>query len=167
MFGLAFDKLMARYEADQLNHGLLVALANVLSTAPAAKVEEHKTKCVSIAMRSITALKPEDDGMPTLLMLGSLLKSAPQLFVRDEKGEIGALLNRLCRIATTQKDGHCRAQALELLLLIRRNFAECHTLPFQKHIVALLTDGIDDPKRPVRMLAVRCRNAWMVFLPPE
>ena len=172
IFALAFDKLMERYEADQLNHGLLVALANVLSTAPAAKVEEHKGKCVSIAMRSIAALKPEDDGMPTLLMLGSLLKSAPQLFVRDEKGEtaldkFGALLNRLCRIATSQTDGHCRAQALELLLLIRRKFSECHTLPFQRHIVALLTDAIDDPKRPVRMLAVRCRNAWMVFLPPE
>lgn len=110
--------------------------------------------------------------MPTLLMLGSLLKSAPQLFVRDENGEtaldkFGALLNRAlphCHIANRRTR---RAQALELLLLIRRKFAECHTLPFQKHIVALLTDAIDDPKRPVRMLAVRCRNAWMVFLPPE
>ena len=172
LYSASFAKLLSMHEADSINKGVLIALANVLSTVPASHMTENAAKCAAIARGSLAALKHEDDAMPTLLMLGSLLKNVPQLFTRGENGEMapekfGALLSRLCNIAAHQKDAHSRAEALDLLLFIRRNVAECHTMPYQRHVVSQLTSTIDDPKRPVRVLGVRCRNAWMVFLPSD
>jgi DNA repair/transcription protein MET18/MMS19 len=163
VFSVAFPPLSEQYARDPSRIWPRVALSHVLAGAPAAMLEANAAKCVPMALAvldCVSAAIDEAASMAGLAMIASIVTTVPSL-LGDHVGDIAA---KLAAVATSAKQpARARAAALETLLAIRQKVPEYRTLPHQTAIVQLLQPTLDDPKRAVRSVAVRCKNAWTIF----
>jgi len=160
-FAIAFDPLLAMHERDTTRAAPLTALAHVVAAAPRDVLEREAARCVPAALRALLHMTRES-ATATVAMVSALATAAPALLGGDA---LDGALKRLCDVATHPADypARARAAALNALHVLRFKLPEYRTLPYQRVVVAGLLPALDDPKRAVRAIAVKCRNAWIIF----
>ena len=135
------------------------ALATVLDCAPVAVVAQE---VVPHALAAIADSHAESYAETDAVL--ALVAGAVRLGVLHPEADVVA---RLSVLATRGQAGRTRAGALEVLRAVPRCLTPAEVRMLSRIVRAALACALDDPKRPVRMAAVRAGSAWDVAEHPD
>lgn len=159
IFNDSLERLLSLHKAAPERKAPAFAIAMVMSSGPKELVAEKAERCIPVVVRALNFVGPETQSTTILGMVNTLIATVPRNF----KDFVPQIIGKMCAIATTGKFAKVRALALTVLLTIRTKVSESVALLYQDLVIKKLKPALDDPKRPVRTLAVTCVNAWYVF----
>lgn len=159
IFNDSLERLLALHKASPERKAPAFAVAMVMSTGPKELVAGKAERCIPVVVRALNFVTAETQSTTILSMVNSLIAAVPRNF----KDFVPQIVGKMCTLATTGKYGKVRALALTVLITVRTKVSESVTLLYQDLVLKKLKPALDDPKRPVRTLAVTCVNAWYIF----
>jgi len=164
-------------DADQQTKpNYLIALSGALRWMPFDIVVEEVGQLVTLLLQSLDLKGVDIVKEAAIGTLISTLQEKPEVL----KEHTGALISRLLANATTtsssskdKKDAtpppppSVRIAALKCLLLVAEKFSEDVVVRYRRGVCKSLVAALDDPKRDVRTVAVKCRAKWLLADEPD
>jgi DNA repair/transcription protein MET18/MMS19 len=148
-------------EADpQTKPNYLIALSGALRWMPFDIVVEEVSQLVTLLLQSLDLKGVDAVKEAAIGTLMSTLVEKPQVL----EEHANALISRLLTNATTKGAANppaVRVAALKALTLVAEKFKQETVLPYRRQVVKKLVAALDDGKREVRSVAVRCRAKWL------
>jgi DNA repair/transcription protein MET18/MMS19 len=148
-------------EADlQTKPNYLIALSGALRWMPFDIVVEEVSQLVTLLLQSLDLKGVDTVKEAAIGTLMSTLVEKPQVL----EEHANALVSRLLTNATTKDVSSppaVRVAALKALTLVAEKFKQETVLPYRRQVVKKLVAALDDGKREVRSVAVRCRAKWL------
>jgi DNA repair/transcription protein MET18/MMS19 len=148
-------------EADpQTKPNYLIALSGALRWMPFDIVVEEVSQLVTLLLQSLDLKGVDAVKEAAIGTLMSTLVEKPQVL----EEHANALISRLLTNATTKGAANppaVRVTALKALTLVAEKFKQETVLPYRRQVVKKLVAALDDGKREVRSVAVRCRAKWL------
>ncbi|WPH00123.1 MMS19 nucleotide excision repair protein-like protein [Acrodontium crateriforme] len=150
----------------------LIALSGILRWLPYSILEPSLSSLSPALLQTLDLTSRADDiaKAPTLAIFESALMHDPNVVQEHTASLVTRLLNCCAsvQIPNGAKAGIAaantapvRAKALLCLALMPRQLKREAVVPYRRQVVKRLLPCLDDPKRAVRMEAVRCRTAWL------
>jgi DNA repair/transcription protein MET18/MMS19 len=148
-------------EADQQTKpNYLIALSGALRWMPFDIVVEEVNQLVTLLLQSLDL---EDVDSVKEAAIGTLMSSLIERpLVLEEHAN--ALISRLLTNSTSKDKTSppaVRIAALKALALVADKFKAETVLPYRRQVAKKLIAALDDPKREVRSVAVKCRAKWL------
>ncbi|KAL5114721.1 hypothetical protein ACEQ8H_007390 [Pleosporales sp. CAS-2024a] len=136
----------------------LIALSGALRWMPFDIVVEEITQLSTLLLQSLD-LESADGVKEAAIgtLMSTLTEKAPVL-----EEHANALIWRLLANATGKGPAGVRVAALRALTLVAEKFRRETILPYRRQVVKKLIIALDDAKRQVRSVAVKCRAKWLV-----
>jgi DNA repair/transcription protein MET18/MMS19 len=148
-------------EADpQTKPNYLIALSGALRWMPFDIVVEEVSQLVTLLLQSLDLRGVDSVKEAAIGTIMSTLAEKPQVL----EEHANALISRLLTNATTKGAASppaVRVAALKALTLVADKFKQETVLPYRRQVVKKLVAALDDGKREVRSVAVRCRAKWL------
>jgi DNA repair/transcription protein MET18/MMS19 len=148
-------------EADQQTKpNYLIALSGALRWMPFDIVVEEVNQLVTLLLQSLDLKDVDSVKEAAIGTLMSTLVEKPQVL----EEHANALISRLLTNATSKDKTSppaVRIAALKALALVADKFKAETVLPYRRNVAKKLIAALDDPKREVRSVAVKCRAKWL------
>jgi DNA repair/transcription protein MET18/MMS19 len=148
-------------EADQQTKpNYLIALSGALRWMPFDIVVEEVNQLVTLLLQSLDLKDVDSVKEAAIGTLMSTLIERP--LVLEEHAN--ALISRLLTNSTSKDKTSppaVRIAALKALALVADKFKAETVLPYRRQVAKKLIAALDDPKREVRSVAVKCRAKWL------
>lgn len=150
-------------EADPATKpNFLIALSGALQWISFDIVVEEIPQLVTLLLQSLDLKGVDNVKASAIGTLMSTLEEKPQVL----EEHANALISRLLSNATSKdKDKtnppNVRVAALKALTLVAQKMKQETVLPYRRGVVKKLVGALDDGKREVRAVAVRCRKVWL------
>jgi DNA repair/transcription protein MET18/MMS19 len=145
---------------QQTKPNYLIALSGALRWMPFDIVVEEVNQLVTLLLQSLD-LKDVDSVKEAAI--GTLMSSLIERpLVLEEHAN--ALISRLLTNSTSKDKTSppvVRIAALKALALVADKFKAETVLPYRRQVAKKLIAALDDPKREVRSVAVKCRAKWL------
>ncbi len=138
----------------------LIALSGILRWLPYSMIETSLASLIPPLLQTLDLNAPEDQEAknPALTIFESVLMHDPSLVTEHVASLITRLLSSTTRPTNTAA---VRAKSLQCLTLVPRQLSQEKVVPYRRQVVKKLMPCLDDPRRDVRVEAVRCRKAWL------
>lgn len=160
-FALLVPSITAAFkEADSSTKpNYLIALSGALRWMPFDIVVEEVSQLSTLLLQSLDLQNPAADGVKEAAIgtLMSTLTEKPNVL----EEHANALISRLLTNATGKGPAGVRVAALRALELVAVKFKRETVLPYRRQVVKKLVKALDDGKREVRSVAVKCRARWL------
>lgn len=150
-------------EADaQTKSNFLIALSGALQWISFDIVVEEITQLVTLLLQSLDLKGVDSVKAAAIGTLMSTLVEKPQVL----EEHANALISRLLTNATSKDKDRTnppavRVAALKALTLVAEKLKQETVLPYRRQVVKKLIVALDDGKREVRSVAVKCRAKWL------
>jgi DNA repair/transcription protein MET18/MMS19 len=148
-------------DADQQTKpNYLIALAGALRWMPFDIVVEEVNQLVTLLLQSLDLKDVDSVKEAAIGTLMSTLVEKPQAL----EEHANALISRLVTNATSKDKTSppaVRVAALKALTLVADKFKPETVLPYRRSVAKKLIAALDDKKREVRSVAVKCRARWL------
>ncbi|KAH7379206.1 MMS19 nucleotide excision repair protein-like protein [Phaeosphaeria sp. MPI-PUGE-AT-0046c] len=148
-------------EADaQTKPNFLIALSGALQWISFDIVVEEITQLVTLLLQSLDLKGVNSVKAAAIGTLMSTLIEKPQVL----EEHANALISRLLSNATSKDKANppaVRVAALKALTLVAEKLKQETLLPYRRQVVKKLVVALDDGKREVRSVAVKCRARWL------
>ncbi|KAH3945654.1 MMS19 nucleotide excision repair protein [Parastagonospora nodorum] len=145
-------------EADaQTKPNYLIALAGALRWMPFDIVVEEVAQLTTLLLQSLDLKSADGVKEAAIGTLMSTLSEKPAVL----EEHANALISRLLTNATGKGPAGVRVAALRALTLVAEKFKRETVLPYRRQVVKKLIVALDDGKREVRSVAVKCRAKWL------
>jgi DNA repair/transcription protein MET18/MMS19 len=137
----------------------LIALSGALRWMPFDIVVEEVQQLSTLLLQSLDLQNPAAEGVKEAAIgtLMSTLTEKPNVL----EEHANALISRLLANATGKGPASVRVAALRALELVAVKFKRETVLPYRRQVVKKLVKALDDGKREVRSVAVKCRARWL------
>lgn len=146
--------------ASKSNH--LVALSGLLRWLPYNIIESSLSTLVPLLLQSLDLHNQAQQDVKTATL--ATLESITMNNASAVSEHAASLITRLLSCtAVPQNIPVVRQGALRCLTLLPTQFKREIVVPFRRQVVQRLMGCLDDKKRAVRSVAVRCRTAWLAL----
>ena len=142
----------------------LIALSGLLKWMPFNIVVEEVSQLIPLLLQSLDL---ENEQVVTEAAIGTLTLILQERPTAVEE-HAGSLISRLLASSITSSAGDTpgpspkvRAEALKCLMQVPEKLKQEVVLPYRRQVCKKLTKALDDRKREVRWMAVRCRAKWL------
>ena len=140
----------------------LIALSGILRWLPYSMIQSTLQSLIPALLQSLDLgeLSDQEAKAPTLTIFESVLMHDSDVVTEHT----ASLITRLLNCTSGSLNGpKVRAKALQCLALVPRQLKREAVVPYRRQVVKKLMACLDDPKRDVRVEAVRCRTAWLAL----